>query len=267
MRRIGIIGYGAIGRRVALLAVAGGRAEVAGVLLRPGSPARARAETDGVRIVESLDDLLATGPAVVAECAGQAALAEHGAGVLAEGADLVAASVGALADPACEQALRAAAAMPGAGTLRLPAGAIGGLDALAAMRLAGLGTLRYTGRKPREAWQGTRAEALVAAAAPGAALVVFEGNARAAARDFPQNANVAATLALGGAGFEATHVTLIADPNVSRNVHEIRAEGVTGSLVIRLEGLPDPENPRTSALTAASVAAVAAGLVGGLSLA
>lgn len=266
MRRIGIIGYGAIGRRAALLAVAGGRAEVAGVLLRPGSPARVRAEADGIRIVGSLGDLLAMRPDVVAECAGQAALAEHGASVIAAGIDLVAASVGALADPACEAALRAAVAVPGAGTLRLPAGAIGGLDALAAMRLAGLEKVRYTGRKPLAAWAGTRAEAAVAAAAPRVALVVFDGDARAAARDFPQNANVAATLALGGAGFEATQVTLIADPNVSRNVHEIVAEGVTGSLSVRLEGLPDPDNPRTSALTAASVAAVAAGLANGLML-
>jgi aspartate dehydrogenase len=266
MRRIGLIGYGAIGRRATALVAASERGEVAGVLLRPGSSARARAEADGLVVVEALEDLLALGPSLVAECAGQRALEAHGASVLAAGVDLVAASVGALADPACEAALMAAAAADGAGALRLPAGAVGGLDALAAMRLAGLAAVRYTGRKPPAAWQGSRAETAVAAARPGEALVVFEGDARAAARAFPQNANVAATLALAGVGFEATRVTLLADPAVARNVHEIEAEGATGSLTIRLEGLPDPDNPRTSALTAASVAAVAAGLVGGLTL-
>jgi aspartate dehydrogenase len=264
MRRIGIIGYGAIGRRAAALVAASGRAAVAGVLLRPGSAAWARAEADGLAVVGTLEELLALGPALVAECAGQGALASEGARVLEAGVDLVAASVGALADPACETTLRMAAAAAGAGALRLPAGAIGGLDALAAMRLAGLEHVAYAGRKPPAAWLGTTAEALVAAAAPGEPVVVFEGDARAAARAFPQNANVAATLALAGAGFEATRVRLLADPGVVRNVHEIAAEGTTGRLALRFEGLPDPENPKTSALTAASVAAVAVGLAGGL---
>jgi aspartate dehydrogenase len=264
MRRIGIIGYGAIGRRAATLVAASGRAEVAGVLLRPGSEARPRDEAEGLVVVDSLEDLLALGPTLVAECAGQAALAAEGARVLAAGVDLVAASVGALADPTCEAALRAAAAGPGAGALILPAGAIGGLDALAAMRLAGLDRVTYAGRKPLAAWRGTTAEALVAAGAGGRPVVVFEGDARAAARAFPQNANVAATIALAGAGFAATRVRLLADPSVVRNVHEIEAEGATGRLTLRFEGLPDPENPKTSALTAASVAAVASGLTGGL---
>lgn len=254
MQRIGFIGYGAIGRRAAGLVAASERARIAGVLLRPGSAAAETARGDGLAVVADLAGLLALEPDLVVECAGQPALAEHGAAALDAGAPLLAASVGAFADAAVAAALRAAARRSGA-ALTVPAGAIGGLDAVVAMRLAGLDSVAYVGRKPPEAWGD----------APGAPLrVVFAGDAGAAARLWPKNANVAATLALAGLGFAATEVTLLADPGVRRNVHEIRAEGATGLLELRLEGLPDPANPRTSALTAASVAAVALGAVGGL---
>ncbi len=257
MRRIGLIGYGAIGRRAAALIAADGGAQVVGVLLRPGSASAAAAAADGRTLEPDVAGLVAIGVTLIVECGGQAALAEHGPAALAAGADLLAASVGAFAAPDAAAALTAAARASGA-ALTVPAGAIAGIDAIAAMRLAGLDRVAYVGRKPPEAW-GDPA---------GAPLrVVFAGDAGEAARLWPRNANVAATLALAGLGFGATEVTLIADPGVRRNVHEIRAEGATGLLEVRLEGLPDPANPRTSALTAASVAATALGRIGGLRVA
>ena len=67
-------------------------------------------------------------------------------------------------------------------------------------------------------------------------------------------ANVAATVALAGLGFDRTEVQLAADPGITENIHEVEAEGPSGRIAIRLEGRPDPDNPRTSALTALSLA-------------
>ena len=65
------------------------------------------------------------------------AVAAFGPAILARGCDLVVASVGALADPDLMAALEAAARASGAQCV-VPAGAIGGIDALGTARLSGL---------------------------------------------------------------------------------------------------------------------------------
>ena len=77
---------------------------------------------------------------------------------------------------------------------------------------------------------------------------------REAALLYPQNANVAAAVALPGLGFEATQVELVADPGAAGNIHEIEAEGAAGRFAIALQGKPSRTNPKTSALAALSVA-------------
>jgi aspartate dehydrogenase len=121
------------------------------------------------------------------------------------------------------------------------------------MRFAGLTRVTYRSRKPPNAWQGSPAEKAIDLATLQQAATFFRGNAREAARRYPKNANVTATLALAGLGFDNTNVELIADPSVSHNIHEIEAEGPSGVIELRFIGYPSPLNPRTSALTAYSL--------------
>jgi aspartate dehydrogenase len=255
MTAAGLIGCGGMAQDVvaALRASPGNGVAIVGALARPGRGGEARARLAEIDIVEALDDLIARSPALVAEVAGQAAVAEHGEAVLRGGIDCLIISVGALADPALLARLKAAA-QSGDSRILLPAGAIGGLDAIAAMRVAGLTSVRYRSRKPPAAWRGTPAEGLIDLGALTRPTVLYKGIAGEAALLYPQNANVAAAVALAGLGFDATEVELVADPGAPGNVHEIEAEGAAGRFAIQLQGKPSRTNPKTSALAAMSVA-------------
>ena len=84
---------------------------------------------------------------------------------------------------------------------------------------------------------------------------LFSGPAREACRLFPANVNVAATLSLAGIGPDRTMVRIIADPGVSRNIHEVEVRGEFGVLRMRAENVPSPDNPKTSYLAILSAVA------------
>jgi aspartate dehydrogenase len=253
-RRVALLGYGAIGRRVeaALRQRLAPDAALA-ALVRPESAA-AMDPPAGLAVFTELSALLAWQPDLAVECAGHAVVAEAVPPLLRAGVDVMMASIGALGDASLraemESAARAGAARP-----IVVAGAIGGLDALRAARMAGLDSVRYTGRKPPRAWAGTPAEQRFVLADITQPTVIFEGPAADAARAYPKNANVTAAVALAGLGFERTAVTLVADPTVSANVHELSAEGAFGRLSLRLENAALPDNPKTSWLAALSIEA------------
>ena len=250
--RVGLIGYGAIGAVVhrVLAQDHASAAQVAGVLVRDA--ARLATSPAAQLLAASLDALLACKPDLVVECAGHAAVDAYAVAVLRAGLDLMIVSVGSLADAAREQRVVRAARQSGR-QLLLPAGAIGGIDWLAAAKLAGLTQVTYRSRKPPRAWAGSPAEQLLNLNTLNQAARFFQGTARNAAQQYPRNANVAATVALATLGFDATHVELVADPAVSGNIHEIDATGAAGTISVRIDGKPDPGNPRTSMLTAYSV--------------
>ena len=254
---VAIIGFGAIAQDlVGILATAAeGPPERLTILVRPGREAQTRAALNvpEITVTSDLESLLAVAPDVVAECAGHQAVANCGPAILSRGIDLVVASVGALSDPDLATGL-AAAARAGEAQCVVPAGAIGGIDALGAARLSGLHGVTYTGRKPPVAWVGTPAEQITDLTALTAPCAFFEGSAREAAQGFPKNANVAATLALAGLGMDATRVRLIADPTVTENIHEFAVTSLALDFSVRLVGKPSPLNPKTSRSTVYSIA-------------
>src|SRR5262249_25885786 len=199
MPSVGLIGCGGIAQDVVAAVRANPQSGVSivGALARPGRAEAAREKLGGTAIVETLDALIARGPKIVAEVASQAAVAEFGETVLRSGIDCLIISIGALADQDLLGRPKSAAAA-GNSRILLPAGAIGGIDAIAAMRLSGLTAVRYRSRKPPAAWRGSPAERKVDLGALTKRTVLYQGNACEAALLYPQNANVAAALALAG---------------------------------------------------------------------
>ena len=248
-----LIGHGAIAKYVLKALRRDEPARCTALVARKARVAEVQKAVGGaIAVVGSVAELGFHVPPLVVEAAGHGGLAEHGAAVLEAGSDLVIVSAGALADRALYEKL-AAAAEKGKAKMLIVAGAIGGVDALAAARQGGLARVRYTSRKPPKAWKGTPAEKLADLAKLTAEKVLYTGRADDAARGYPQNANVCATVALAGAGWDKTEVTLIADPAVEGNVHQIEAEGAFGRMTVEMRGKPLPDNPKTSSLAALSV--------------
>ncbi len=271
MLNVTLIGFGAIGRSICARLQGSASVRVTHVVVRSQRLAEVQMALNQLAL-DQMSGAVAAAQAVtevpadaslVLECAGHEALASHVAPALARGTECAVLSVGALAEPGLPERL-ADAATQGGTQVHLLSGAIGGIEALAAARLAGLDEVTYTGRKPPSSWapaatasttenvpfsEGKQAVALVPHAQTA---IILEASAREAARLYPKNANVAATIALAGLGLDATQVRLISDPNVTQNVHEIYAKGAFGEMKIEMRGKPLADNPKTSALTVLS---------------
>lgn len=248
--RIAVIGFGGMGQSLYRSLQKAGPYRIGAALVPEGL--QAEATSAGLAVFHSVANLLGWTPDLVVECAGHEALAGSVSPILRAGVDVVVASVGALADQRLAGDLEASARAGGA-RLTIASGAVGGLDALAAARLAGLASVTYVGRKPPRAWAGTPAGEKLDLDALTEPATIYEGNARDAALLYPRNANVTASIAIAGIGFEDTRVRLVADPSVDRNVHELTVVGAFGSFSVKLENAALPSNVKTSWLAALSI--------------
>jgi aspartate dehydrogenase len=239
--RIAVIGYGAIGRFLISQLRCEPAIDTCAVLSVP------RPDACSEPVVEDIEELLSTRPDLVVECAGHSALRTFGESILRHGTDLLVVSVGALADPEIEAALRAASAS-GGGKLLIAGGALGGIDALSAAREAGLTSVDYIGRKAPAAWKGTAAEKIVQLDRVVEPYTFIDCEARTAALTFPQNANVVAAIALAGLGFDKTRVRLIVDPEAEGNFHSYVARGAFGEISTTIRSKTLEANPKTSVL-------------------
>lgn len=231
-----MIGAGAIGSAVAH-AVEGG--EVSGARL--GAVLRSTSTADEIsRAVDAAD--------VVVEASSVEAAEVYIPRVTGAGRDIVVCSCGVFARHEDPRALIPADAT---GRVFVPAGAIGGLDVLAAAARAGTDTAQlrhYTIKSPA---------ALDVVDPLTTPREVFRGSARTAALEFPRTSNASVALALATLGLDRTEVIVVADPDVSRTRHVVEWESPLGSYDMRFENSLDPDSGgRTSAITAWSVAEV-----------
>jgi aspartate dehydrogenase len=243
--RVGLIGFGAIGRALGA-AIAEGRA---GEATCPAILVRRRRIEAGVPLTADPAAFFAERLAAVVECAGHDAVREHGERALGAGADLVVTAVGALMEDALYARLQAAARASGR-RLIVPSAGIGALDMLGGAAVGGLTRVRVTVRKDPGSWKGTAAEAVCDLAALDGPVVLYEGPVREGARRYPSNVNISAAAALTGIGPDRTELRIIADPGINSHVVELEAEGAFGRLRFEQDVLPSAENRKTGRIVA-----------------
>ncbi len=250
---VGIIGCGVIGSEICR-ALNADRFQGT-VLLMDRHPERAQRLAQKLEVKSAavaLSDIFEQADLVV-ECASVEAARDVALSVLTKGIDLMLLSVGALVDHNFRVKVFEAARSHHC-NLYIPSGAIGGVDALLAASQGSIDRVILTTTKPPAGLQNAPYVVTnrVDLERPG---VIFEGTAHEAISFFPQNINVAASLALAGIGFDRTVVRIAVDSQLTRNVHEIDVEGDFGRFTARFDNVPSV-NDRTSKLAAYSAAAM-----------
>jgi len=257
--RVGIGGFGAIGRKVAAAIDAG----IAGLSLSAVSArdaARAEARQGNFRAPAPVLPLggLAACSDVVLECAPAAVFEEVALPAVEAGRIFMPTSVGALLP---RMHLVERAEETGA-RIVVPTGALLGLDAVKAAAEGTIHRVRMVTRKPPHSLAGAPwlVENAIETDGLTEAKCVFRGSAREGARGFPANINVAAALSLAGIGPDRTELEIWADPAVDRNCHRIEVEADAARFTLEIAVVPSEENPRTGRIVAPSVIACLKGL-------
>ncbi|NPA97193.1 MAG: aspartate dehydrogenase [Crenarchaeota archaeon] len=263
MRRIALIGCGAIGSEIAKAIdegyVAAELVAMFDIVREKCEDLRSKMRRAKPRIASSIDELLELKPDIVVEAASQEAVRQYGEKILSSGAWLVVLSVGALMDRDLLEKLLEAAQRSSAMIL-VPSGAIAGLDAIRALRRAGIDRVLLRTRKPPRSIKPCEAIKFDPSKVTQP-TVVFRGRASEAVKLLPFNINVSAALSL--ASGKDAEVEIVADPSIDRNIHEIVVESKASRITIKVENVPSPSNPRTSYLASLSAVELLRRLCGG----
>ncbi len=136
----------------------------------------------------------------------------------------------------------------------LPSGAIAGVDAIKAASLVKTKKITLTTRKPISGFQGNDYldKMGIVMSKIKKETTIFSGSVNDAVKYFPQNINVAATIALASQIPQKLHIKIIVSPAYKRNIHEIELDGEFGRIVTRTENVVCPDNPKTSYLAVLS---------------
>ncbi len=256
--KIGIVGCGAIGTSLAKAIIDDFSGEAELVALYDIEKARSedltrRLSKKSVLSVGELKSLIMRSELVI-ECASSLYSWGIARDTLLKGRDIMIMSVGGVIGHLAD--LKKLAKRYNA-RVYIPSGAICGIDALKAARVAGIKSVTLTTRKHPLSFKGVKyiQQRRIDLDKIRKEAVLFSGTAEEAVKYFPQNINVAAVLSMAGIGQGRTRVKIIADKSVKRNMHEVRIESRAGDVVTRTENVLHPDNPKTSYLAVLSAVA------------
>ena len=251
MKRVGLLGCGAIGTQIAIAIDTG---IVPAKLTHIFDSNKKNAETLLTKlkqkpvIVENVH-LLSSNPVdLIVEAASQEAVSDNALSILQNRRDLMIMSAGALLDESVFEII-SDACKEFKKTVYLPSGAISGVDAIKSVRNE-LESVTITTIKHPRSLKGAKffETSEFDLDSISEETTVFEGTASEAVRLFPKNVNVAALLSLSGLGSHETIVKVVVKPDTNKNIHIIEAKGKFGEITTTVENIPDVTNPKTSRL-------------------
>lgn len=247
--KIGFLGFGSIANIVfdKLIEDMGSSVFVKGAL-DPfiGEEKKKKLIDNKSKIYNSIEEMLSDDIDYVVEAAGGEVLNAYASDILSKGLNLICVSSGGLVDQVLISNMDNYK-----GKLYISGGALPCIDAVSAAMAGEVTSVHIATRKPIKGLKG----------APGINIdldtlkspyTIFDGTVKEAIALFPKNVNVAVTVSLAGIGPDKTTASIIADPSIESNIHEVEITGEFGKFSIKTEGLPS-KNPKTSLLAGYSV--------------
>ena len=136
----------------------------------------------------------------------------------------------------------------------LPSGAIAGLDAIKAASLSKINKITLTTRKPPQGFgiNPYFQKNKIDLSKINKETMLFEGDVDSAVKHFPQNINVAATLALASQQKDKITIRIMTSPQYKTNSHEVEVTGDFGKIHSKTDNVACPDNPKTSYLAVLS---------------
>ena len=255
--RITIVGCGSIGSKLAKAADA--MNEVKRIYLLDIDKSTAEEVAKDLKkaiVINSVEEELYHSDLVI-EAASQAAARAILPKVVSRGVDIMIMSVGVLVDDEFRNLIFEKAKVSEA-KIYIPTGALCGVDGLRSASVDQLDEVELISMKGPKSLLGVEymEQNGIDVEKITERTTIYSGYAREAVKLFPRNINVAATVSLLGIGFDKTKVTVVVDPEIKSNSHELRIKGRFGEMNCHTYNVPEPDNPRTSHL--ATLSAIAA---------